>query len=622
VADTARPYDPAQRSNSSVRRRLRLLGLGILCLLLAGLAQWPLRASQHAFDEYWFFLLMGWLETGRIGWAEYVLQPMNTHWVPLWKMLYYTQWRLWGVGAASAEAWHVPMVISHALSAWCLGWLSWRYSRSWSVTVLAAGIWATATIGTWDSPLLWPGVGCVTHGVTLLLIAMVCAAHYGLGQRAWHLLTWLAAALSVGMWGAMLPMLLVLPVQYRWLEWPRRNQATLASDGARRFYAEWLTFCLLLGVMLWVCSAGALSERLGQRAETDVLRAIAATPWQLSASLATLAPLPWREGLLARPNLSLTVACTILGMALIPARTRRLVLVFWMLALGYFLLINAARPDLPFEAVARWGRYHYLPVMAWTPAVATALAWLLAQAVQRVPSCARDGVIVGLVAALLGGQTWFQRASAETAAAEQAELFAAERVWRDEWLRELRGVSARAVAEDRDVSLPDLPLAPTALQGQAFPLSVLVKVFVPEGLPRVSVVSATERENVDAMEKSQWLALGQGEEATPRLLAYWRYTQQLEQHLQWLTRHARQRGYVAPVPDVRLGVQENELGPTLATAARVILGSRPDQIEFVTPMSLTVEEWRAARDQLPDENEPAARFWRELLRQQVERAEK
>jgi hypothetical protein len=589
------------------------VGLAGFCVLLASIAQWPTLRTQHAFDDTWFLLLVGWLETGEMGWIAYLLKPMNTHWLPAWKLLYYLQWRVWGAGETSAVAWHVPLILSQAAGAWCLGWLVQRYTRRWALTLLSAGVWATATIGTWDSPLVWLAAGCIAHSVNCLLLSLWGVAHYGLGRRFWHLWAWGWGTLAVLMWGAMLPLLVALPLQYLGFELPLRRRRGQHSVMARRFLVEWLVLSALLAVLLVVCSAQAIESRMGQRSEEDVLTALQGVPWQLSASLATLAPWPVRERLLAEPNAALGVAVAVLMLALAARPARRVVLLFLLLAVLYFAIIDFARPDLPFEAVARWGRYHYLPVLAWAPAVAAA-AWLLLTGGARLLSSPhRVPVVTGLALLLSVAQAISQRNSAAHGAAENAQLFANERTWRDGWLEELRAISARAAVDDRDILLPDLPLAPAELQGRAFPLSGFVAVYMPEGLPHVEVVMPQDRTRVDLAGVLTWLDSEQGSQPVPQLRASLQFSQQLEQHLRWLERFARQQGVTIAVPDRRLLVPEVGTGSTLATAARTILGRAGREVSFVEPADWNEELRQKSLEQLAVGTGADAEFWRGML---------
>jgi len=539
------PADPSGRAGlGAVDRRLAVSWLTggarfVWLLLVAIVAQWPYRAAYHVSDDRYLQFLVGLFQTDRIGWINYLFEPLEGHFAPGWKFIYYVQWRWYGL---EPQRWHLSITVVHVGTAWLLYWLLARYLKSRPAALFGATIWAAATIGRWDNPMAWLATGQIPWSLLCLLAAMVCQTQVlETGRRRWVIGIVACFSTAVLTWGASLALSVVLPLQL----WLLGNPS---SPGDRRRRGL-LTVWMLSFVMLAILTAAAL---LPHMASSTTERSLPAGPEvvsrlvaQWSVTFATLSVWNYTsdpmQGLAGK---RIAAAIALLLVVLLPQANRRVLAVFLGLGLVHLMLIGIFRSDVGFEAMVGWGRYLYLATLAWSVVAAVAL-----DAVLRLTRGRVAWAILLVFAALVPPHIAHQRAIARDTMDEFVVFYSEEHEYFGRQVKLVEWLNENARSQNTRLSVPDLPLNIRPTDGIYFPLSSFAALVAPDGLLSLDIVRGNDVLRADLGPAARALSRSDSPMA-PRWVQRTDALVEMLNHLQWLSQIATESGTTYRIPDV------------------------------------------------------------------------
>ncbi len=571
-------------------------------LFVALVVQWPYRTAYHVSDDRYLQFLIGLLQTARIGWSNYLFKPLEGHFVPVWKLVYYMQWRCYGL---DVPFWHFSITVVHVGTAWLLYWLLAKYLKSSPVALFGATLWAAAAVGRWDNPMAWLATGQIPWSLLWLLSAMVCQTRaMETGRRRWMcgMVTCLSAAVLT--WGASLALSVVLPLQVVLLE----QDANRAGRSRRAMMTVWaITFSLLAMVIMFVLLPHMTSSTT-QRSVPEVTETVSRVISQLSVAFAALSG--WDYTTDAMQGLSgkqIVAGIAILLVVLIPRAKRRVLAVFLGLALVHVTLIDVFRADISFRAAVSWGRYLYLATLAWSVAAAVAL-----DAVLRLARGRMAWAILLLVALLVPLHMAHQRAIAIDTMNDFTTFFHGEHEKFTEQTELVFWLDSEARSQGARLAVPDIPLNIEPTEGVYFPLSAFLAIVAPSGLSNLDIVRGSEvpgadfRSVIQALERSDSPMAPQWVERVDSMV-------DLMTHLTWLSQCATDTDTIFRIPDRTVRIPP--LNFPMAQAVGMNFPAGLPGCRVVSVDEADPPEFDRELEQLAEQTGEEARWWEAAFRE-------
>lgn len=541
----------------------------IICLGAAAFVQFPYLAARHSFDDMYLLLEAGLVRTGRAGWLDYLLRPYSGHQVFGWKLLYQLELECFGLEPA---AWHIVTLTAHAASGFALfHWLR-RYGVDGLAALAAAAIWSGAAIGRWDNPLQWPAAGCIVLATLLLQLAQLAAGPPNQSERpvgspirrgrsAGPILVTVLTGAAILAWGIMWILTLVVPAQLLLLD---RARSSGRADW-RRVLSAWLVPFVVLGYL----ELSAYLPQLGGALSTSEAGGLGQVPYrgtmQLATSLGQL--VHWdvetagTEAIGAKLTVMVLAGVLVVGVGW---KEWRLLAVIWVVPIVYLVGVNLSRRDIPLEAALSWGRYAYLPTLAWCATLGVVLSGI--GCAMPTGKGVRFVVCLAVVAASLIHQRSIAQFSATQYAwisRDQVERFQATRAL----LERLNDLAARARIE---VTIPEIPVDVPPVEGVIFPLSAFVAVAFPDGLAHLQIANTTATEE-DQL-RSISLLRSEGSELAKRWAQSIEQVYPLQRAVGWLSEtvvaNAPKDGTAVRLPNLllRVGGRDLELEQLMAAS--------------------------------------------------------
>ncbi|MBX7164781.1 MAG: hypothetical protein K1X74_00410 [Pirellulales bacterium] len=349
---------PAMRSPARVARFAVALAVAGMCIVHSFYF-----AAGPYYDDFEHRALLQQVARGDRSLGDFVWAPHNEHFIPLWRLWYYASWTWF---RDFDPAWHVAMSAAHLAIGLGLFVLLRRYLSDPRAAAAGACVWLLAAIGSIDNPLLWISASHLSLGLAWIVGAMVCQTRCaGPRPRRWALALGVCMVGAVTTMGTLWLVTLVLPVQALLLE---RRTAHAPGDRARRSWplAVWLVTFLVLGAWTVPLAIAAPSAHHLPIEPAALVQAVG----RACANFAVAWTRLWIGQRPIPPTAQLAME-TVLVLGLIAALAIylrvnvRLLAVLAVLCLPYTILVHLARLDIPAENVLDWGRYGYVPTLAW-----------------------------------------------------------------------------------------------------------------------------------------------------------------------------------------------------------------------------------------------------------------
>jgi hypothetical protein len=460
---------------------VRLSGLYVLVFACALAVHWPHLALDFAFDDRYMAREIGLVETARKPLAQFALEPVSEHFVPFWKLGYYARWRVLGLQPAP---WRLLACLWQAASATLLFVLLREYGASMFAAIVAAVWWSAVALGQWDEPLLY-----IWNHNYLGALFWLMAGMWAIAARP-RLAPWILMAtmlLAVLTWSIVWAMLPALAAQ---IGFDARTGRLSRSQSARLFVAwtcAWLTLGAVVGVI-------ALAGKTG--VGTFSIVAITRPPLQFAVALGNM--LWWIDLEPGDVNLAakcvLAVGTFLIAIGLAQRESRPIVIVLWLLAWLYLVLVSLGRGDYPLRAALSSGRYLYMAALPWCAAIGVGLGELANRIAVKHP---RGWLaMVFLVALLCALEVAHQRQVAQRAAELYRLAFRADsRSHRQQ--SELIAKLAEHGGSEARLLLPDLPIWLPLFPKFYHPASGFAAVVDPNVASRLRWARGDELDHVD-----------------------------------------------------------------------------------------------------------------------------
>lgn len=345
----------------------RAAWIGALAFAYVGVAlavQRPYFATAYALDDFDHLAGIHRVQFGGEPLASFLLTPHNEHLIPLWRLWYFVAWRCFGL---DPTAWHLLITIGHGVSALFVYLIVERHA-GWRGGLAAGILWAGATIGAMDNPVIWIAASHLALSVDFHL-ASLAANRLTAGPR------WLLGTIVMGLtltaglltMGATLPIAMLLPLERYWLDgaWrrpKRENIVWLLAWGAP-------VLASIIAQVFWVTPRiNYLVEAVGP---PDWIKAIHLEVSGFVLALEQLLPWPILSVDATLPTMIGWAAALTLTFALAreDGDARRFLVASFLVLAGYAFLACAARSRWQAETVIGWGRYRYAPTLWWVMAI-------------------------------------------------------------------------------------------------------------------------------------------------------------------------------------------------------------------------------------------------------------
>ena len=498
-------------------------------------ARSPYLPLGYAVDDRYLQLQIGLVHTGQTSLVDYVGQSFSSHFSPLWRLIGYLEWRLFGLNPLPAR---LALELAHALTAVLVYLLLYRAGFTRWGAIGTALLWATVASGEGCDGLVEVSGLHFVGAVVGLLAALWFMPSLALPRPrlAWFgLLT--ALAIATLFWGyvlALAPVVLVVP----WIadrNPPQAHKQLLARSAV--VLAVVVVFAL--GVAFATAGAGP-SLASGLNVGQIVTRAAS----QMAVALGNMFWWSSLEAVSSALGTCAAVAVVLLLLAVIALRgpVRGITLVFFAVALLYLAMVNVGRAGLGTDILLASARYQYLPKLAWCVVIgATASSlWTCSPAAARLP-------VAGLVSVLLCAMAAHNYQVARLTASRYHALWGEV----DKSFAANRALLLELASQDSDDAQPlpllNMPVRVPPVEKMLYPLAVFHAVCYPAGLPGVEVVnvdafsSADEQRATAAMARSAHPLATDWERLLPRAAA-------ARRELPRLLGYARHRGETFYMP--------------------------------------------------------------------------
>lgn len=417
-------------------------------VLLAIVTHLPYLHAAHVEDGIHHLGSVGSVQMGESNLGEFLWSGWNEHLLPAWKLWYFTMWKVFGL---QPMGWHVAVLVGHGVSAALLFFFLRHYLASTLAAAVGALFWAVASIGGWDNPLLWISASHLTFGFMWLLAAMCCVSGYHSPHSTrWALGMAACQTMAVFTMGALWVLTPILPVQYAILE----HRRPLQIKRLRTWLLAWLVPFLMLGLLQTMFSISSRSPEIEAQWTPDLLLGLVRAGAEFQISLFSL----WLQPVGSENTLN-TVGAAVVGVVaigvffLVPKINRRLLLVTFGLTMVYTIVVHTMRAAYPDDRALIWGRYAYIPVFAWSAAMAALTALPQFRSSKFDQRC-----LISIVLLVLPFYVVRQYETARSTRFELNDTFSETYERWEAYQQIFRQLAATAKEEDKKVQLTEFPL--------------------------------------------------------------------------------------------------------------------------------------------------------------------
>lgn len=577
---------------ASDRRATYELGLVFgLALFVGSLVRHDYWHADFAWDCRYAELFLGLVDTDRMSVANFVLQPWEAHWFPLWNSIYYLLWRVFGL---QPLAWRFVAEVWQALSVTALYGLVQFYFQRRLGAFVAALLWASVAIGHWDDPLLYISSNNYVGAMAFFLWAMYAQTQIvGPHAWAWSVAAACCALTSFGLWGISWTWSPVLVLQVLLLrqQMPRelRPGAALVAISMAPIVVWGF---LSVTVFLLTRTSGSIPSFVPGQAVGRAMAQLVTSMGHMVGPTLILVPRShlWWEFLLG---------AAIVGLACLHLTARPLIALLLLLSLLHLTLVNLYRPGYTLEGSLAQARYLYIAWPFWC--VALSAAFTLWSFWQR-HSVWAIGICLGLALPIAAHQGIVARAALASFEQRWNQASAVCQQKRDL----LRLLAEEQSSSDDPLILADIPIWIPPVYNRYFPLSALHAVCDDEGAEHLTIVPAAWL--TDDQVRHIYATLAQ--QSNPSAARWANLTLLVygdARALEWLDDLLGQEKSPPPVPD--MWRMYDQMHVRYSEIVRFGVGQPLENIHFVRN-----RDWRpAARDELlariRARDEPLAKYW-------------
>jgi len=589
---------------NSPLRGYEVVGIFALSLALSLLVCREYLPRDFIGDDREHLQYCGDVANGRLTLAQFLVTPHNEHLLPMWKLAYYAQWRWFGLAPIG---WHVWNLVGHALGATALFVLVLDATGERLGAGMAAGLWATTSIGYSDNPLLWVAASHLSWGVAWWLLATAAAVRYARQPT----LSWLVAmtaylTLCLGTMGTLWILAPVVAI-------PLLSPTSELSSRSRTLgLAGWAIPTLILGawqMQVVLTSSHAQTSTTHVEAWTFALVGVRTMAQMLMAlsslTFRSISRLP--QETLAQSGL---LAIVMLGYLLFAGWNKaRWAWLILAAATGYTAIVTFARRDVPLEQALTWGRYLYLPMLAWCAVAACVVA-----TVTRTFPQHRRWIALGC-GIYLAATLWHQSRVAHAAVVEYEGRVAETLAYTQTYDLLLHELSRYAQDHDQVLRLWEMPVVDFPVVTE---LSRYRDYHYPAGLPGIEIVDGRELTELDLNQVTDACQHIEQPELADAL-DYWRNSADVIRLLRRLSAASEATGKPIRLPDLEaVRTSEYLQVPLSWFAPNVFRGGVPG-ITVAAADSFALADAQAALAALRHEYQPPGPTWREALEQWVDR---
>lgn len=566
-----------------------VFGLGAV---LGCLVRWVYWQADFCWDDRYAFLFIGLVETDRMPLWQFVAEPWNAHWMPLWKLIYYLLWRVFGL---HYEVYHFIGDMWHAAGVPALYGLTLFYFHRRLPALIAALLWSVACMGQWDDTLLLVYSQCNAGAMALFLWAMYAQTKvFSVPGWRWPVTVAIVLNLGFAMWGVSWLWSPVLVLQH----WLLRRQ-TPAEARPRKL----ATALCLVPVFIWgVLSIGVflLTREAGGNDPLVPLQVLARVAGQFVTTLGNMVGPPLIEATTAHLWWEVPLAVVVLALAFAHRDARVVLSLLLLMTFIHLLLANLWRTGYEYERSLIQARYLYPANLFWCAALGAALALWKGAFVRH------KAAVVGTCAALLVvavvHQTFVARAAYDANSLGWK--------WTTAVFREnralLNALGTSAKARNEKLIVADIPLWIPRVHDMYFPLSAFHAICADEEAADLTIVPAAWLTPQQVRTSTEQMSQQQG-----RLVQSWANLTVLvydDVHmLKWLNRFLRDEGLPPEVPDLwrtydQIHVHFSELAQFGTDEPRI-------HLNFIPFDKWTPEQRDMLLAKLKADNSPEARYW-------------
>lgn len=573
-----------------------LLFVFLFFILVSIVSHIPYLNLSYVADDIGHLRDVGAVQVGVLSLGEFVWAGANEHFAPLWKLWYYFTWRCFGVAPLP---WHLCVLVAHGVTAGLLFFLMRHYLNSNLGAWVGAYCWSVAAITGWDNPLSFISASHLIFGFLWLLAAMCCVTHFdGRSSTYWALGMAVCQSIAILNMGAMWVLTPILPAQYIILEYRRPvDRKRLAT-----WILVWSIPFLVLGYIQTAATLPQVDLNNEFGAGPDLRRGVvrAAAEFQTTLASLWLRPVDHEERFDIKP--AAAIGAVILALLFfIPKINRRFLLVSIGLCVVYTILVHMMRAYSDDRAM-HWGRYAYIPILAWCTAIATVIAL---PHFHRTTFDRRCLAVILLVAIpfLTFKQYEFTRSTTETYNQEFSDAVA---TWNTNQ-RYFEQIAERASAENQAVVLIDFPIAvEPAITARTFHACLdlgehhdLIEFVTPEQTDdeehKLAVGLLME---VDNPQKDHWYVAIE-------------HTKQIADFLQSVSERARDGDRLVLIPDIGVTIDQDHL--RVSFLSKYIFYEGLLGIEYIDLSEVTPEIAEASTAFLAEVPGPVARDFEKVL---------
>lgn len=591
-----------------VNSRASLLGVLLILSAIAFVSQQPYLSLDFALDDIFLLFEVGQVEVGHAHPVTFLMQNYTGQIFPLFRVLFFTLWHFFGVDPLP---WHIFFTSVHIASAFGLFLLTKKYFTSDIGAFAASALWAGASIGRWDNPLIWITAGMLSSSFVWLVYSMVCLSHIqDRRSTLWAFGMSICLSLAMLTWGVISGLAPVLLLQYFFLErnpdQPKRKLILWALGGLIPFAIvfSWQAFTGI-SVVLGMRSLETAVEIPSVGPFDFILRSIALLAVPLGTLTFWNTDQPGGEDIAAK----LFLAALVLGtLAFAARRSRRLCFALLLSSASYVVMTNVVRTSYDWERVLSNGRYNYIPTLPWCAVLGAAIDAI----VNTRSKTARNLAIL----VLLGCSPFWimhQRKVAIAAAREFHEEYDSSQQDVVENKRLIRKLAEYAAQNDMHLRIPEIPIDVPPVVSVQFPLSSFIAVYFPQGLPQIEVTLAESLKPSDVERVIEALSRS-NEPKAPRWAYAIKEAVRFHQRVSWLSQFASSKGISVLFPrNLRIVIQ-----PVHFRVQQFVFEgfeNPPTNITFLEMQELSPQDFAPILQALSESDHPHAEYWLPIVEQ-------
>lgn len=560
--------------------------------VLGCLVRWVYWQADFCWDDRYAFLFIGLVQTDRMPLWQFVAEPWNAHWMPLWKFIYYLLWQVFGL---HYEVYHFIGDMWHAASVPALYGLTLFYFHRRLPALIAAILWSVACMGQWDDTLLLVYSQCNAGAMALFLWALYAQTKvFRVPGWRWPVTVAIVLNLGFAMWGVSWLWSPVFVLQHFLL------RLQTPADARPR---KWATALCLVPVAVWgvlsIC-VFLLTRETGGNDPLVPLEVLARVGGQFVTTLGNMVGPPLIEATTFHLWWEVPLAAIVLAMAFAHREARVVLSLLLLMTLIHLLLANLWRTGYEYERSLIQARYLYPANLFWCAALGAALALWKGEFVRR------RALAVAAVAALMllavVHQTFVARAAYDANSLGWK--------WTTAVFREnralLKALGNSAKERHEKMLVADIPLWIPRVHDMYFPMSAFHAICADEEAANLTIVPAAWLTPQQVRATAERMSQERG-----GLVQSWANLTVLVyddvQMLKWLDRFIADAGLPSQMPDLwrtydQIHVHFSEL---------VQFGSDEPlaHLEFIPFESWTEEQRRVLLAKLRESTAPEAKYW-------------